>query len=533
MPTRSPAVVLDRVSFSWPDGSPALRDVSGTFGTGRTGLVGRNGSGKTTLLRLIAGDLRPSSGRVTAPDGVATLPQRLTLDADRSVPDLLGVAGVLAAVRAVESGDVRAELFDLIGTDWDVEARAIAALADAGLPADALDRSVAGLSGGEAMLVAVAGVRARRAPLTLLDEPTNNLDRDARDRLGAMLQGWPGALVVVSHDVALLDLMDETAELYDDALSTFGGGYSAWRAWLETEQDAARRAERTAAQSVRREKRERIEAETKLAHRAQMGHKAQIEKRVPGIISGARKRAAQVSAGKMRGLVADRESAARASRDAAERRIRNDDSVRVDLPDPGVAAGRRIATLGDGGRSWILQGPERMAVIGPNGAGKTTLLERLTGSSDAAPPGLGAVHAEAHTDRVAYLPQRLDGLDDAASVLQNVATTAPHVPTPELRNRLARFLLRGATVDRPVSALSGGERFRVSLARLLFADPPPQLLVLDEPTNNLDLDTVDQLVDALSGYRGALLVVSHDDAFLARLGLDLTLELRGGSLREV
>ena len=327
--------------------------------------------------------------------------------------------------------------------------------------------------------------------------------------------------------------MDETAELYDDALSTFGGGYSAWRAWLETEQDAARRAERTAAQSVRREKRERIEAETKLAHRAQMGHKAQIEKRVPGIISGARKRAAQVSAGKMRGLVADRESAARASRDAAERRIRNDDSVRVDLPDPGVAAGRRIATLGDGGRSWILQGPERMAVIGRNGAGKTTLLERLTGSSDAAPPGLGAVHAEAHTDRVAYLPQRLDGLDDAASVLQNVATTAPHVPTPELRNRLARFLLRGATVDRPVSALSGGERFRVSLARLLFADPPPQLLVLDEPTNNLDLDTVDQLVDALSGYRGALLVVSHDDAFLARLGLDLTLELRGGSLREV
>ena len=173
MPTRSPAVVLDRVSFSWPDGSPALRDVSGTFGTGRTGLVGRNGSGKTTLLRLIAGDLRPSSGRVTAPDGVATLPQRLTLDADRSVPDLLGVAGVLAAVRAVESGDVRAELFDLIGTDWDVEARAIAALADAGLPADALDSSVAGLSGGEAMLVAVAGVRARRAPLTLLDEPTN------------------------------------------------------------------------------------------------------------------------------------------------------------------------------------------------------------------------------------------------------------------------------------------------------------------------------------------------------------------------
>jgi ATPase subunit of ABC transporter with duplicated ATPase domains len=140
-------------------------------------------------------------------------------------------------------------------------------------------------------------------------------------------------------------------------------------------------------------------------------------------------------------------------------------------------------------------------------------------------PGLNREPVELHTDRVGYLPQRVDGLDDAATVLENVRTAAPEAPPAEVRNRLARFLIRGATVDRPVGALSGGERFRVALARLLLADPPPQLLVLDEPTNNLDLDTVDQLVDALSAYRGAVLVVSHDDAFLARLGLDVTLEL--------
>jgi ATPase subunit of ABC transporter with duplicated ATPase domains len=136
-----------------------------------------------------------------------------------------------------------------------------------------------------------------------------------------------------------------------------------------------------------------------------------------------------------------------------------------------------------------------------------------------------SAHAELHTDRVGYLPQRVDGLDDAASVLENVRGAAPSVPVPELRNRLARFLIRGAAVDRPVGSLSGGERFRVALARLLLADPPPQLIVLDEPTNNLDLDTVDQFVDALAAYRGAVLVVSHDDAFLARLGIDTTLEL--------
>ncbi len=149
-----------------------------------------------------------------------------------------------------------------------------------------------------------------------------------------------------------------------------------------------------------------------------------------------------------------------------------------------------------------------------------------------APNLLHSCTAQALTDRVGYLPQRVDGLDDAASVLDNVAAAAPGAGAVELRNRLARFLIRGAAVERPVSSLSGGERFRVALARLLLADPPPQLLVLDEPTNHLDLDTVDQLVAALSAYRGAVLVVSHDDAFLARLGLDRMLTLAGGVLGE-
>jgi ATPase subunit of ABC transporter with duplicated ATPase domains len=241
-----------------------------------------------------------------------------------------------------------------------------------------------------------------------------------------------------------------------------------------------------------------------------------------------------------------------------------------------VPAGRRIATIGDGTRAWIIQGPERVALVGPNGAGKTTLLERLVRSaagsgprsgsgpgtgdgsgptsvpnsgpqprSGADEPGnprpaengdaaiLSSVRAEAHTDRVGYLPQRVDGLQDEASVVANVAAVAPRVPVAELRNRLARFLIRGDAATRPVSTLSGGERFRVALARLLLADPPPQLLVLDEPTNNLDLDTVDRLVEALSAYRGAVLVVSHDDAFLQRLGVDLVLELgRDGTLTE-
>lgn len=577
MPTLTTAVTLDRLSFTWPDGTIALRDVSGAFPAGRTGLVGRNGSGKTTLLRLLAGGLTPTSGAIatTGPTGtpatVDLLPQRLTLDVGRRVADVLGVGVALDAVRAITAGDVDPHHFDAVGDDWDVEARATAALAEAGLPDDALDRRVGELSGGEAVLAALIGVRLRGADIGLLDEPTNNLDRDARARVYDLVRSWRGTLIVVSHDTELLELMDDTAELYGSELSVFGGPYSAWREWLDTEQAAARQAESAARQVVRREKRDRIETESKIAQRKAVGHKAQVEKRVPGIIAGGRKRAAQVSAGKLRTEAAGKEATARAALNAAERRVRDDDAVRIDLPDPGVAAGRRIATVtggvgaGDGAdtageRTWIIQGPERVALIGPNGAGKTTLLHQLLASAvqqqvlasavhnsvstgenpgnrpesgESAPFRLNCVRATAHTDRIGYLSQRIDGLDDTASVLENVRAAAPGVGDVELRNRLARFLIRGDMALRPVAALSGGERFRVALARLLLADPPPQLLVLDEPTNNLDLDTVDGLVDALAAYRGAVLVVSHDDAFLRRLAPSLVLELRDGTLTEV
>ncbi|KAA9107875.1 ABC-F family ATP-binding cassette domain-containing protein [Microbacterium rhizomatis] len=559
----SPSLVFDRVSLDWPDGTSAVTDVSGAIGRGRTGLVGRNGSGKSTLLRLAAGALTPTRGHITRGGEVAYLPQQLTLDIDRPVADLLGVAATLNALRAIEAGDVDQRHFDAVGSDWDVEARAHIALAEAGLPPDALDRRVGQLSGGEAILAAVAGIRLRDAPITLLDEPTNNLDRDARSRLGDMVRGWRGALVVVSHDLALLELMDDTAELSGSELSVFGGAYSLWRAWLDAEQAAARQAEKAAAQVVRREKRDRIQAETTLAHRAATGRKAQFEKRVPGIIAGGRKMAAEVSAGRLRAEVREKESGAHAALETAERRVRDDAVVRIDLPDPAVPPGRIIAEFGDGHRTWIVRGPERVALVGANGVGKTTLLERMVGSSGARVHNAGSTgsavgdgvaraaenrgfpiadasvilrcaRATVRTDRIGYLPQRVDGMDDAASVLETVAAGAPSVPVVELRNRLARFLIRGDAVDRPIGSLSGGERFRVALARLLLADPPPQLLVLDEPTNNLDIDTVDGVIEALGAYRGAVLVVSHDDAFLGRIGLDLRLELgTDGSLREV
>ncbi|MGY4859797.1 ABC-F family ATP-binding cassette domain-containing protein [Cryobacterium sp. AP23] len=523
-------ILLTDVGLTWPDGSTAFTGISAAFGRGRTGLVGANGSGKSTLLRLITGQLRPTTGTVTVSADVGYLPQTLTLDVGATAADLLGVRSKLDALRAIESGDVDERHFEVLGDDWDLPTRSGEALRSAGLAEADLDRPVGAMSGGEAILVAIAGLRLTGAPIAVLDEPTNNLDRAARHRLSAMVRSWPGALVVVSHDSALLELMDDTAELHGGALAVFGGPYSAFLEHRDREQNAAVQAQRSADQSLRKEKQQRIEAETKLARRGRFARTEFENKSVPKIVMGLRKSAAQVSAGKLRTEFDGKVQDARAAAAAASARVRTDDSIHVDLPDPNVPAGKRLAELHGVNRSVLLQGPMRVALTGPNGVGKTSLLESLVHPLTAR---AGLATATAFTSRIGYLGQRLDGLDEAASALENLRLAAPAVSPGELRSKLARFLLRGDAVGRPVRSLSGGERFRVSLARLLLADPPAQLLVLDEPTNNLDRQSLDQLVGALGSYRGGLLVVSHDDAFLGRLGLTDWLALdAGGQITE-
>jgi len=499
-------VTLADVGFTWPDGSTALTGVTGSFGTGATGLVGDNGAGKSTLLRLIAGELTPTAGRITAVGDVAYLPQHRALDVDAPIAELLGVAQRLDALRAIESGDTAEAHFDVVGEDWDIESRADAALREIGFGSGDLDRRVGELSGGEVMLVALTGLRLAAAPITLLDEPTNNLDRVARTGLARLVRAWPGALIVASHDRALLEQMDVTTELYSGRLTTFGGPFSAWRAHLEDEQTAARAAARGAEQAVKTEKRQRAEAETKLARRARAARTAHQNKRAAKIVMNQNASNAQVSAGRLRASLDGRVRDAHADLEAASARVRRDDHIRVTLPDPQVPATRRLAELA-GDKVLTVQGPERIALIGPNGVGKTSLLTGLLAGS----------RGRLLTERVGYLPQRLDHLDDEASAFDAVSQSCGSEPQ-EVRAQLARFLLDAECVARPIGTLSGGERFRVALAQLLLADPPPQLLLLDEPTNNLDLASVDQLVDALAGFRGAFIVVSHDDDFLGRVG---------------
>src|SRR4051812_16815404 len=247
-------VVCSDLSFSWPDGTPVLDGLDLAVEGGRTGLVGANGSGKSTLLRLIAGVLTPAAGDVYVAGTVGYLPQTVALDAGATVAELLGIAERLAAVAAVEAGDASAENLAAVDDDWLVGERARAVLDRLGLHFG-LDRKVGTLSGGEAVLTALAGLLVDPPAVTLLDEPTNNLDAPARERLYAAIDTWPGVLVVVSHDRELLEHVERIVELRAGAARTFTGTYSAYAAALAAEQEAAQRMVRVAEAELKREKR--------------------------------------------------------------------------------------------------------------------------------------------------------------------------------------------------------------------------------------------------------------------------------------
>ncbi len=516
------SISVSDLTFTWPDGEPVFDGISLMVGRGRTGLVGRNGSGKSTLLRLLAGQLRPECGSVSVTGSLGYLPQDVTIRTEPRVAAILGIDAVRKALQRIEAGVGTEADFETVAGRWDTEERALALLGKLGLghlvgSADQLDRTVATLSGGETVLLALTAQLLRAPDVLLLDEPTNNLDIVARQRLYDAVATFGGTLVVVSHDRELLERMDSTAEIHRGEIRVFGGNYSAYEQVVAAEQEAARAAVREAKNDVRKQNRELIATQVKLARRKRYGQKMFDQKREPKIVMGMRKMAAEVSAGKLRNNHREKVADAENALDAAASQVRDDREIRVELPGTTVHPGQEVLEIADvalpGGHTLSLRidGPERIALVGPNGSGKTTLLDAVA----------------AHGPKVPWrlLPQRLDGFDESRSVVDNVARRAPHAQPQQIRAQLARFLFRGAEADVAAAALSGGERLRAALAMLLLAEPAPQLLMLDEPTNNLDLPSLAHLTQALHSYRGALIVVSHDAQFLAEIGITRTIEL--------
>ena len=516
------SITLAHISWSTPDGRAVLSDLDLAFQPERTGIVGRNGVGKSTLLRLLTRDLAPSSGTLAIDGTVAMLRQTVQIDPHEMIADLFGARAGLALLRKAEAGEASVE--EIGDADWTLEARIEEALAAVGLPLPA-DTSLGALSGGQRTRAALAGAMFAAPDFLLLDEPTNNLDREGRAAVAALLRSWNGGAVVISHDRELLEEMDAIVELTSLGVARYGGGWSAYRARKDIEQAAAEAELAGAEKRIDHARRQAQTSTEKQDRRDAGGRRKAARGDMPKIVIGGLKRRAEETRASASRLAERQRGEAEQALEAARGRIEIVDPLSAGLPSTGLPASRIVLELNhvsagyEAGRpviadlSLTVTGPERIAITGPNGSGKSTLLALIARTLA---PWSGSIRVPV---LFAMLDQRVSLLDPTLSIADNFLALNRGTTNNQCRAALARFRFRADAADRIAGKLSGGQMLRAGLACVLGAPQPPQLLILDEPGNHLDLDSLAAIEAGLAAYDGALLVVSHDPVFLDAIGI--------------
>ncbi len=542
------AITVSELDFRLGDDTEIFSGLTATIPADLVGLVGDNGIGKSTFARILAGSLRASAGTVTGTDGAVYIDQLLPHSTQR-VDSALDIASVRRALRRALDGEATGSDFDLIGDDWDIEERALAALSELGLHLSAsdLDRNLSSFSGGQATRIGLARAALVGDAWLILDEPSNNLDEDGRALLTTLLTERRGPTLVISHDRTLLTQMNSIIEM-TDRLRVYGGNFDDYEAMVAAEEEAKQQKVTDAKKSHEVEKRQRIELETKLARADRKAKRDKESKRRPKIVMNGLTNFAEKSAAKRRGDKAADEAAAWDELTAAKDALRRTSSVRLDLPDTQVHSTKRVLEISTAAsakseRPQTIVGPERIRLTGPNGAGKSTLLAAILAAADGRASEGGAADdraADSGGPPVAELFGDLDitvaaptahldqqyRLPGELTVMEAVRSGNPQLDPHRVHEVLAAMGLRAGRTDQICRTLSGGERFRVALASGLLQDPAPQLLILDEPGNNLDLSSLEALVTALEGFGGAMVIVTHDDRLASELSVDTEWDVR-------
>jgi ATPase subunit of ABC transporter with duplicated ATPase domains len=514
-------ITFDQLGFQHPNGQSLFQNLNGTIGCETIGLIGDNGVGKTTLARLLAGELSPTQGRIHKYGTPYYLPQQIQPNDKHTLAELMGIRTILDALQRIEQGSIDEADFEQIGARWDLRQQAQAQLERYGLKFD-LDTSCNRLSGGELTRVALIGVFLSEADLIILDEPTNHLDIHQRQILFEQIKQWKKGLLVISHDIQLLNQMDRILELSTQGLTSFGGNYDFYQL-QKTQQQQALQAKLDQAKQQRKVEMQTLQRQQERQQKKQAaGARAGKQANQAKILLDRQKERSQQSSGKLNKQIRDSHSELNEQVKQASQAIAKEPPRYLFAPDTQVASNKQILNLrglvlpynlsGRQGLNFDLVGAQRVALIGPNGCGKSTLLKIIGGLVPCDQGQIGRHVA------IAYIDQHASQLQADISVLEQLKQTSG-LSESEARQRLAQIGLTAAKVTLRSDQLSGGERIKAALLCALYRQPAPQLLLLDEPNNHIDLATSQALIEMLNQYQGALIIVSHDMAFLNQLNL--------------
>lgn len=523
------SIVVKSLTYTYPGQERLWPEISFSVAPGqKTALVGANGTGKSTLLKILAGLLSPQKGEILCASEPCYVPQHTGQYDHLCVAGALGISEKLRALHVILGGDTVRENFSLLADDWQIEERCAAALSFWGIGHLSLTQSMSRLSGGEKSKVFLAGILLRQPRIILLDEPTNHLDAESRKAFYDFILRSNATLLAASHDRTLLDLFDNVLELTPGSLETYGGNYTFYKEEksrrLQVVQERLEATENTLRKARQRE-REVIRQRQKSAVRG----KAQTEKSgMPRIMMGSLKQYAQESTVRLKKTLNHKTEAVARHVMELKEEIGCQEFLKIawntSTMHPGkvLVKAERVTFAYDGCQVWktpldfVIRSGDRLRIEGNNGSGKTTLVRLITGSLQ---PETGNLYTADF--RYLYIDQEYALLDASLTVTGQVeAFHDGRFSAGELRTLMHRHQLGKETWNRKTGQLSGGEKMKLLLCCITAGNRMPDLLILDEPTNNLDLPSQEILTDAVKSFAGTLVVISHDACFIREINAD-------------
>lgn len=521
-------IACHNVAYHLPNGNLLFNNVNLDLAYGeKIALIGENGVGKSTLLKLIAGEAEPSCGSVCRHCTMAVVAQEVN-PRQKNIKEVLKIADKLDALARISNGTAQPDDWDIVNDDWDLEQRLHQELDDWNLEHLDLDIDFSQLSGGEKEKLLIIGAFLQHADIILLDEPTNNLDQNGKEILLQKIIEASQGILIITHDRNLLKQMTCIWELSKQGVEKFGGNFAFYEQ-EKNKQKLLKEAELTTAmQEVASLNAQKQKQEQKSRSQKAYGEKQAENRRHTRVAAGAMKRAAENTAGKRK-----------KETDEKFEQLQNDiyqlglalkeDVIKIPLPDKPFIRDR-LLELNDvcfsfnehkliDKLSLVMRGSERVAVRGANGCGKTTLLKLILG--DLVPLN-GSIKLNG---RAVYLNQDLSLLNTKLSIVEAIREYNDKVSLNEAYKTLANFKFRNIDAEKTVKNLSGGEKLKACLAAIFCTTEQPDILILDEPTNNLDIKSIEILENALAQYQGALLVVSHDIEFITNIRISRFIDL--------